>query len=65
MEAPFLSRTGWRKSTHSGSNGNCIEVTDAGAMIAIRDSKDQAGPMLAFTPEQWKAFAAGVKAPRC
>jgi hypothetical protein len=28
----------------------------------MRDSKDQDGPVLCFTVEEWKAFVAGVKA---
>jgi hypothetical protein len=27
----------------------------------VRDSKDQAGPILVFTPAEWSAFVAGVK----
>jgi hypothetical protein len=42
--------------------GNCLEVapTTVGDR-AIRDSKDQAGPMLTFTPAGWQAFLAGAK----
>jgi hypothetical protein len=63
MKNTGLPRVGWRKSTYSFSNGNCveIEVAGAGTMIAVRDSQDQDGPQLAFAPEQWAAFAAAVK----
>jgi hypothetical protein len=27
----------------------------------VRDSKDPAGPMLTFTPDEWTAFIAGAK----
>jgi hypothetical protein len=30
-------------------------------MIAVRDSKDRSGPVLAFTPAEWEAFTAAVK----
>jgi hypothetical protein len=30
--------------------------------VAVRDSKDPDGPRLAFAPEEWTAFTAGVKA---
>ena len=62
MNNTGLPRVGWRKSTYSFSNGNCVEVAGTGTMIAVRDSQDQDGPQLAFAPEQWAAFAAVVKA---
>lgn len=34
----------WRKSTHSGENGNCVEV--AHTLDLVRDSKNPAGPVL-------------------
>lgn len=56
----------WRKSSHSGNNGGqCVEVAlnpDGAQACLVRDSKDPAGPVLAFTPSQWRAFAARVKA---
>ena len=39
----------WRKSSYSGNNGGqCVEVGDAARVIAVRDSKDPHGPVLAF-----------------
>jgi hypothetical protein len=29
---------------------------------AVRDSKDQTGPVLAFTSHEWRVFVAAVKA---
>jgi hypothetical protein len=53
----------WRKSTYSSSNGGaCIEVAAAGGAVAVRDSTDTSGPVLAFGPQTWAAFAAKVKA---
>lgn len=53
----------WRKSSYSGTAGNCIEVAelDRGAR-AVRDSKDPAGPALTFTADEWSAFAARMGA---
>jgi hypothetical protein len=53
----------WRKSTRSaGTGGNCVEVADnLPGVVAVRDSKDQAGPVLVFTPAEWSAFVDGVK----
>lgn len=45
------------------SMGNCVEVgrtPDGG--VAVRDRKDTDGAPLVFTPEEWTAFVAGVKA---
>jgi predicted secreted Zn-dependent protease len=50
----------WVKSTHSG-NGGCVEVAAAGRVL-VRDTKDRHGPVLTFTPETWRRFAAQVKA---
>lgn len=48
----------WRKSTHSGGNGACVEVAvPESAVVAVRDSKDPEGPQLRFSPDAWAAFA--------
>lgn len=57
-----LSRAEWRTSTRSGSSGNCVEVANLPGLVALRDSKDPAGPILIFTPTAWKTFISGVKA---
>ncbi|MEH1012292.1 DUF397 domain-containing protein [Micromonospora sp. CPCC 206060] len=53
-----LTGAQWRKSTRSGGNGGeCIEVADNLAdVVAVRDSKDPAGPVLTFTPAAWATF---------
>jgi hypothetical protein len=57
-----LSHAVWRKSTRSGSSGNCVEVADnLPGVVAVRDSKDPAGSALTFTPDEWKAFVGGAK----
>ncbi len=53
----------WRKSSYSGSNGgNCIEIAATPDTVAIRDSKDPVGPVLAFRRLDWQRFADRVKA---
>jgi hypothetical protein len=62
MTAAASSRAAWRKSSHSGANGDCVEVArPAAGLIAVRDSKDPAGPRLAFTPGRWRAFTTAVR----
>lgn len=49
--------SGWRKSTHSNSEGACVEVAPRPAStIAVRDSKDPDGPELTFDAVSWGRF---------
>lgn len=57
MELPPSS---WKKSKLSGPNG-CVEVAFGEDRVAVRDSKDRRGPVLTFTPTEWKAFIGGVR----
>jgi Domain of unknown function (DUF397) len=42
--------------------GNCVSVRIASAGdVMLKDTKAQAGPTLAFTRDEWRAFVAGVK----
>ena len=64
-----LTNARWRKSSHgSGDDESCIEVAVvAGSkegsdhVIAMRNGNDPDGPALIFTPEEWRAFTAGVQ----
>lgn len=50
----------WRKSSRS-NNGTCVEVAmNLSGVVAVRDSKDPAGPILAVTPAEWQVFLAGL-----
>lgn len=52
----------YRSSFCSPCCGNCVEVRTVGEDIQVRDSKDPAAGSLTFTPDEWTAFVAGVKA---
>jgi hypothetical protein len=54
----------WQKSSFS-AQGDCVEVAyrEHTPGMAVRDSKLGArSPVLRFTPPEWQAFIAGVKA---
>jgi hypothetical protein len=53
----------WRKSTRSGEGtNNCVEVCLHNAVVFVRDSKDQEGPILRFEATAWEAFLGSLKA---
>src|SRR5437773_12328726 len=46
----------WHTSSYSGTNGACVEVArNLTEVVAVRHSKDRGGPVLAFSPEGWRA----------
>ena len=60
-----LTGATWRKSSYSG--GACIEIAvlpgskeGSDHVIAMRDGSHPDGPALIFTPDEWRAFTAGV-----
>jgi hypothetical protein len=55
-------RIKWRKSSHSGGDATqCVEIAGWRRVIAARDSKDSAGPLLTFSLGEWRTFLADVK----
>jgi Domain of unknown function (DUF397) len=48
--------SGWRVATHTGGQGNCVEVGRTATTIAVRDTKDKTGPVLHFDPSVWLVF---------
>ncbi|MGW4318134.1 DUF397 domain-containing protein [Streptomyces sp. NPDC004684] len=52
------SELAWFKSSYSsGNDGNsCVELALTPGTVHVRDSKDTAGPRLAFAPGTWADF---------
>ncbi|UNO38612.1 DUF397 domain-containing protein [Streptomyces sp. MST-110588] len=47
----------WRSSSHSAGTNNCVETARLNAeLLAVRDSKDTAGPALLFGTGAWRSF---------
>jgi hypothetical protein len=65
----------WRKSSYSADSGNCVEFrkssySDADLTcvevctcsdVQVRDSKDTAGPVLAFGAVDWQQFVGWLR----
>jgi hypothetical protein len=56
----------WRKSSFSGGEGggndNCVEITFADSVTALRDSKNAAGPVLVVPASAWNALRGAARA---
>ncbi|MEU1054026.1 DUF397 domain-containing protein [Streptomyces sp. NPDC005876] len=57
-----LPEVRWLRSSYSTGANNCVETARPSAgpwagLLAVRDSKDPAGPALLFSPESWTRFA--------
>lgn len=55
------SERGWFKSSFSSTTTEFVEVRLVAGAVAVRDSKDPAGPVLVFTPDEWAAFLLSVR----
>ena len=52
----------WQRSSFCNGASSCVEVAElANGNVALRDGKEQDGPVLVFTPSEWAAFTAGVR----
>jgi hypothetical protein len=51
----------WRTSRRSAGNGACVEVAPAAGTVLVRDSQDQAGPIVQYPGGSWRTFLGAVK----
>lgn len=58
MNSPHMH---WRKSSRSGWEGNCVEISSTSDCIFIRDSKNPTGNILACNQAEWSALLGTVK----
>jgi hypothetical protein len=54
---------GWRKSSYSGSEAQCVEVGHVARvpLVVVRDTQNRAGAVLAVAPDAWRTFTSGLK----
>jgi hypothetical protein len=56
----------WLRSSYSTGANNCVETAlprsgPWAGLLAVRDSKNPAGPALLLSPESWTEFTAAFK----
>ncbi|AXG79992.1 DUF397 domain-containing protein [Streptomyces paludis] len=58
-----LHGAAWRKSSYSGSGGDCVEVADLASTTsaAVRDSKTPHGAALTSPVGSWSSFVTSLK----
>lgn len=54
--------TGWRVSSYTTGQGNCVEVGQAPAAIVVRDTKNRSGVALRLPPAAWDQFITTLRA---
>jgi predicted secreted Zn-dependent protease len=50
----------WRTALNC-NGGTCVKVAATGHTILVGDSKTPNGPVLTYSPAEWREFVAGVK----
>ena len=57
-----LSRARWFTSSYSNGSGHeCVEVALLARRVAVRDSKDRGGPVLAVRTPAWVSLLDGIR----
>lgn len=52
----------WRKSRHSMTNGNCVEIAAGSDGIFVRDSVSRNEATIRYSSHAWEAFLADARA---
>ncbi|WP_081620553.1 DUF397 domain-containing protein [Nocardiopsis potens] len=61
MTSVSRERLCWKKSSYSGSQGECVEVAGLSEQMAVRDSKNLASGYLVFDGTEWTSFLRTLK----
>ncbi|HWO67445.1 MAG TPA: DUF397 domain-containing protein [Umezawaea sp.] len=62
MIDPNRYETSWRKSSYSGSDANCVEISFGSAVVGVRDSKRPEAGHLAVDATAFRSFVNHIKA---
>jgi hypothetical protein len=57
------STLNWRKSSASSGDGACVEVTQSGSSVMVRDSANPSGAVLVITRAQWLGLLRQIRTP--
>jgi hypothetical protein len=60
VSADDLPGASWRKSSYSGSLGNCVELSWVGGQAGVRNSRDPHGPALILPAESLVSFVSST-----
>jgi hypothetical protein len=61
VQVTVLNGARWRKSNRSTDQANCVEVAVTPGTVAVRDSKNPTGSVLAVPPPVWAAFTTALR----
>jgi hypothetical protein len=53
----------WRKSSYSGTETECVEVSMTQSVVGVRDTKDRAGGTLSLSASAWTALLENQRRP--